>query len=683
MFGIILSLLFSALSIGVTISYWKKQTRYYMDNMTNLEKARNFFLEDPTYAIKDENNEKLIDDSGLKDELLTLVNELNKYISRNKGTTDFSIIQNKTERFAHTLYENAASNLALPTYYGLQGTFVGVFIGLIGFAFPNFLGLCGLNIESNEEVGILCLVFGVLVSMGTSFHGLKLTTKSNEFATDCKRELDERKNRFYDFIQNELMPVLGMSVVAALSQLRETLLHFHESFDVITDKFERTFNGCTDRFGKAFEKNIVAVGNAASQLGSSIEVVNKNVANQQALLKELRSDGMIAALDLFVNAGKEFGQAISEVKDLKRIHDQLSAAVNSLSTAQEEYNRSLVVPKLIAERLNVILERVSTFEESVNALGESIAQTHMLGNSEMNLIEEHLINIRRKDEIAAEFQETANEELKRLFDSEIETLKTLQLQYSSSIEEHNEAFSGFMDQMEKAIKEKNAEFMKTLEDAFDMTQLSMDFAHLRQIPEICECIGRLQKALGQFNADVKEQGTGSIQKLEQINESLEAIPPCVQDNSRQLGNQVSEQAAFLTEKTEAMTSTLNNLSEKTDAVSSSVLEVKGVAESIVANAGQTRKTIDSQMQKIVSSLNVLGIRLDSLKKDSEYYSNESKTEIRNVADGVKWQKKELETIARMLDRNQSESFARIVQEKLLHLENRMDALNERIRNLKK
>ena len=242
MFSTIFSYISIVLSIVVACIFFKKQKKYYDENMSKLEKARDFFLANPTYSVVTVGNDKAIEEKNINGELLGLIKELNKYMSRNKGTTDFSIIQNKTERFANTIYENASSNLAFPTYMGLMGTFIGVFMGLVGFAAPDLLGLIGIDIESSEESNITRLILGVIVSMFTSFIGLSFTIRSNKAATEYKRTMDERKNIFYDFIQNELMPVLGMSVVAALTQLKETLTHFHESFDVITSNFERTFN---------------------------------------------------------------------------------------------------------------------------------------------------------------------------------------------------------------------------------------------------------------------------------------------------------------------------------------------------------------------------------------------------------------------------------------------------------
>ena len=183
--------------------------------MAKLENAKEFFLETSQYKIVEINGEKTISVGNVEGNLKTLIIELNKYISRNRGTTDFSVIQNKTERYANSIFEDATSNIAFPTYMGLQGTFIGVFLGLLGFVLPNLIG-----ISSDEESDVSRLVIGVVVSMITSFFGLWYTTKSNKRATINKKIMDERKNQFYDFIQNELMPALGTSVVAALTQLK-------------------------------------------------------------------------------------------------------------------------------------------------------------------------------------------------------------------------------------------------------------------------------------------------------------------------------------------------------------------------------------------------------------------------------------------------------------------------------
>lgn len=653
MFSTILSYISTVASIVVAYIFFRFQKKYYDENMSKLEKARDFFLANPTYSVVTVGNDKAIEEKNINGELLGLIKELNKYMSRNKGTTDFSIIQNKTERFAKTLYENASSNLAFPTYMGLMGTFTGVFMGLLGFAVPDLLGLIGIEIESPEESNITRLILGVIVSMFTSFIGLYFTIRSNKAATEYKRTMDERKNIFYDFIQNELMPVLGMSVVAALTQLKETLTHFHESFDVITSNFERTFNNCTSKFGKEFEKNIVAVGQAASQLGSSIEIVNRNVENQQMLLQELRSDGMIMALDRFIDAGKQFKESTKTVKDLDIIRTELSSTVSELIKAQKDYNSSLVVPKLIAERLNNILERVSTFEDSVNVLGESIAQTQMLGNSEMTLIKEHLDNIKRKDAIATEYQETANDELKSLFDTELNTIKVLQEKYTSAVDEYGEGFRELMNKITDAIKAKKEEFMQTLQDAFDIAELNTEFAHLNRLPEIKEQIKALNVSVDNFSESVMKQSAAEIGKLDTMDAKLDTIPSVVKEQCEEC-------------------------QDKTNSAIAATHDVEKVMK-------EAKTELQNQINTMLGKLSMIEIDVDSLRENAKLKVSLNKEEMLDVAKAIREQREEVVLLDNMLGNTKkelSDMFTKVFEYKLEDIRKKIDTVDALVDSLK-
>ena len=202
------------ISLFVTAGFLIWQLCVYIRNRKAAKRMQDFFLADSTsdYSLSEEQDGKkfincssAINDMSGSTSLPKLIGELNKYIRQNVGTTDFAVIQNKTERFTETIYENSTSNLSMPTYIGLMGTFSGVFLGLVIFSY-NILGL-------DDDGKIQGLIHGVIVSMLTSLAGLIFTTSSNHEAAAAKKIMDERKNVFYDFIQNELMPSLGTSVV--------------------------------------------------------------------------------------------------------------------------------------------------------------------------------------------------------------------------------------------------------------------------------------------------------------------------------------------------------------------------------------------------------------------------------------------------------------------------------------
>lgn len=212
------------LSGCITVCFFCWQLKAYQRNKIAAKNMLDFFLADSTSDYKlDENQDGhktiscVCDEESLLEStsLQKLIEELNKYLRQNVGTTDFAVIQNKTERFTETIYENSTSSLSMPTYIGLMGTFTGVFIGLFIFSI-NIFGL-------DDDGKIRGLINGVIISMLTSLFGLVLTTKSNHKASNAKKIMDERKNVFYDFIQNELMPSLGTSVVESLAKLKDTI----------------------------------------------------------------------------------------------------------------------------------------------------------------------------------------------------------------------------------------------------------------------------------------------------------------------------------------------------------------------------------------------------------------------------------------------------------------------------
>ena len=653
MVSIFISIIISA---GVAAYYYTQQKKYYKENMAKLEKAKEFFLETSQYKIVEVNGEKTISVGNVDGELKILINELNKYISRNKGTTDFSVIQNKTERFSNTIYEDAVSNIAFPTYMGLQGTFIGVFIGLLGFVLPNLIG-----ISSDEESDVSRLVIGVVVSMVTSFWGLWYTTKSNKIATINKKIMDERKNQFYDFVQNELMPVLGTSVVAALNQLKETLLNFHTQFDVITNKFKTTFDGCTDKFGKEFEKNIVAVASAADKLGSSISLVNENVKNQQALLKELRSEGMIQALNRFIVSGKQFKEATESIENMTTISQKLDESISNLMDVQRDYCNSLVVPKLIAERLNLILTRVTTFEQSVNALGSSVSQTQMLGNSEMRLIEQHLENIKRKNDIAVEYQELANEELKRLFDEETQIIKNLHSQYTEKIVAHGEEFQMLMETVYKAIRDKKQALVEELDRAFNIAELHTELSHLKKLPEIQKEISETKSMSTDYYVASKKYAEAKLGKLDSMNEKIDSLKDSFVRSNSAVKEIVERMNLYLTE----IKQNVGDIVEKDSYLSEL--------------SGKAFVRIEAEIISVEDKLSTLSEKMN----DVSVYDTSSLKEISESLAIQKTQIDDLNNSLLSIEQNVSVSLEKNIEERIVQVAESLSGIDSAIDNLNK
>ncbi len=475
------------ISIATFIIAFSVQLYYFFGNRKKLEAVRNFFTKKRDYEVYGEAEDSQLNTYVAEEgsNLHTLIKELNEYTKKNHGTTDFSVIQNKTERKINVLYDNATSRIAFPTYVGLMGTFIGVFFGLLFFTIglgssPNGEGI------TDETIGNL--ISGVLVSMSTSFIGLLLTTITHHLAAETQRVVREDKNDFFEFIQNELMPTLGVSMVAALNKLHHTINLFEPSFNSVIDRFQATFDSCTQRFGNAFEQNVTIVSEAVRVMGENMDKINENVDLQAQLLKTLRSRGVVESLDAFVRASQNFDLVTTALNRFEVTRNAIKDVTVELVNTQRRYNESLEIPLNVANKLNQILARVSDFEKSINALGRSIEKTDLLGNTEIEALKKAITAIKKKQKIAVEAMEVSDGHLENIFKLQSESIVKLGRTYEESFASYAEKFQNILDGLEKEMLERRREIMAAIEEKFSIDQIQQEFSQLSKLKKIEELL---------------------------------------------------------------------------------------------------------------------------------------------------------------------------------------------------
>lgn len=475
------------ISIATFIIAFSVQLYYFIGNRKKLEVVRNFFTKKRDYEVYGEAEDSQLNPYVAEEgsSLHTLIKELNEYTKKNHGTTDFSVIQNKTERKINVLYDNATSRIAFPTYVGLMGTFIGVFLGLLFFTIglgssPNGEGI------TDETIGNL--ISGVLVSMSTSFIGLLLTTITHHIAAETQKVVREDKNDFFEFIQNELMPTLGVSMVAALNKLHHTINLFEPSFNSVIDRFQATFDSCTQRFGNAFEQNVTIVSEAVRVMGENMDKINENVDLQAQLLKTLRSRGVVESLDAFVRASQNFDLVTTALNRFEVARNAIKDVTVELVNTQRRYNESLEIPLNVANKLNQILARVTDFEKSINALGRSIEKTDLLGNTEIEALKQAITAIKKKQKVAVEAMEVSDGHLENIFKMQAESIVKLGRTYEESFASYAEKFQNILDGLEKEMLERRREIVAAIEEKFSLDQIQQEFSQLSKLKKIEELL---------------------------------------------------------------------------------------------------------------------------------------------------------------------------------------------------
>lgn len=501
-------------SILVFIIFLCIQCFYFFGNMKKLDAVRKFFVKKRDYEVYGEAEDSQLNAYVAEEgsTLHTLIKELNEYTRKNHGTTDFSVIQNKTERKINVMYENATSKLAFPTYLGLMGTFLGVFCGLLSFNWGLFNSVDGIT-----DSAISNLIWGVLVSMSTSFIGLLLTTISNHVAADTQKIVGEDKNEFYEFIQNELMPTLGVSMVAALNKLHHTINLFEPSFNNVIDRFQATFDSCTQRFGTAFEQNVTIVSEAVRVMGENMDKINENVDLQTQLLKTLRSRGVVESLDAFVRASQNFDLVTTALNRFEVTCNAIKDVTVELINTQRRYNESLEVPLNVANKLNQILSRVTDFEKSINALGRSIEKTDLLGNTEIEALKQAIAAIKKKQKVAVEAMEVSDGHLENIFKMQSEAIVKLGRTYEQSFATYAEKFQNILDGLEKEMLERRREIVAAIEEKFSLDQIQQEFSQLSKLKKIEELLASINTKSSREEVDKTLETTRheveSIRKL--------------------------------------------------------------------------------------------------------------------------------------------------------------------------
>ena len=453
-----------------------------------------------------------------------LVSEINDYITKTNGAVEYAVIKDKTERRIDSLYEFATSKISFPTYLGLMGTFFGVYIGLKCFNAGLGQGDGGITDQMVKE-----LIGGIIVSMVTSLVGLVLMTISNIHASNVQKKVDAQKDEFFEFLQMSVIPTLGTNVSSSLNRLRSTIGNFEPSFRAVIEEFKAAFRDCTDMFKGTFAENAEVLTKAVAEMGSNMTLINENIQKQDQLLATLRQREMVVTLDKFVTAANSFDSVTTSIQKLEEAKERIIASTNTLAEKQESYNQSLEIPTRLLQQVNSILDRVTTFEQSINALGVNIAPTQLLGNTQINAIEEQLNALKTKHSLVYRYQDTEVEELDKIYKEQSKAVTDLSDAFKRVVAQNKDDIETAMGDFKKAydeivrncktgVQQKLDEFIDALNKTLDVEDANRKLSNLDRLQALETGLGDIKAAIADKSAltDVSRavrEGNAKIEDL--------------------------------------------------------------------------------------------------------------------------------------------------------------------------
>lgn len=473
-------------SFVMAVIFIQWQLHEYIENKNAIARLKRFFSKKEDYSTcetYDDNKQgnhtlmyiKIKEVAEDDAELKNLINDINAYIKKSKGTVAFSIIQNKTERRISMLYEIATSKLSFPTHIGLMGTFAGVFIGLIMFLVGT------IAVGGITDSSIQSLIAGVLVSMITSCCGIGLLIRCHRFASEATNQIDYDKNDFYEWVQNELMPTVDVSMVEAIGKLHETIDKFEPTFTGVISQFKGAIKDMTGAFGTEFRESVQVVASAVNAMGDNMDKVNKNIDLQSNLLDTLKSDQLVRGMESFVEASKRFTEITSSLNQFERARRIMLVAAQETINIQKDFNESLQIPKQVAAEINVILNRITRFEENINGLGVNISHTQMVGNQLVEQIKENINAIKAKQTVAEKYADTANKRLENYFEEQKKEVSLIMQKYNEALEYYLNDYETMLKERKTELEYRNREFVEAIDRKLSFEDIRSDFKALREI----------------------------------------------------------------------------------------------------------------------------------------------------------------------------------------------------------
>lgn len=334
-------------------------------------------------------------------DLKEVISSINSYLKENSATGDFAIIKSIVERRIDSTENHVSVNISLPLYIGLMGTFSGIIIGLFQIAFSG--GVTEQNINS--------FIGGVVIAMAASFLGLLLTVlNTSKNFRESKAICDERKNVFYDFLQVKLLPYVGNSLQDTLNRLKNNLNDFNE-------KFEKSIV----LFDSKFSENILSLSTSVRGLSENINLVIENTNTQKEFLLELRRIGYNR-------------MAEANIKVFQLLKETGPTFIKFIES-QKELNESVEKANQFVGIIDSIFNRIKTFEESINNLGEHINANKFLGNDVLNRIDKNLSYLDQEFELLKQHEHKSTDSIKDYFEKQYLEIQKLTDTIKKEVEE--------------------------------------------------------------------------------------------------------------------------------------------------------------------------------------------------------------------------------------------------------
>lgn len=276
-----------------------------------------------------------------------IIKAINNYLSKNKGAaSDFYLMKDVVERYCDAEEEEITTQQPIPLYLGLMGTMVGIIVGIGAIAISG-------GLESGEGASLMNhigeLMTCVAIAMAASLTGVLCTTLIAWKSKDAVSKIEADKNRFYSWIQTELLPILSGNAANAIYLLQQNLISFNQTF----------------------KSNVASLDSALSKIGESSR-------EQIELIELIRDIDIRQVAQANIKVLKELKDCVKEVGIFNQYLYNLSGYLNAVNilnnNINEHLNRTAAIEKMGAFFESEIAQ-VSAREQYINQVVANVDDT--------------------------------------------------------------------------------------------------------------------------------------------------------------------------------------------------------------------------------------------------------------------------------------------------------------------
>ena len=322
------------------------------------------------YCVKDDKHNEEISHN--------IENSINTYLQKNKGAvSDFNLIKDIVERNCDTLEAEISSQTPLPLYLGLMGTVAGIILGLFTITVNGGF--------SNIENVIAILMSDVAIAMVASFMGIGFTTLSLWKSKQCKVLVEDNKNRFYTWIQTNLLPVISKSAVSSITLLQKNLTRFNQTFVGTVERLETKMNDVGDMYesqidilDKIEKIDIKKMASANVKILSALDSSSANLKSFAEYMENV-TDYLTAVREL----NDKIDSHLERTKDLHVVSEFYKKQMGEIKLRQGAIKEAVLsvdnvmksaLASLKADSENVLKSMQETFMAQISAMQDTISK---------------------------------------------------------------------------------------------------------------------------------------------------------------------------------------------------------------------------------------------------------------------------------------------------------------------